>query len=310
MPDKLSSADVIAINSAEEIVGVINELSSQIPELAFFAASPVAKTSYKTLVRTALPTAGFRAINAGRTRDVGTLEARTVECKFLDASWDADLAALTGVDWGDPVAEQQSAHLLAALKALQLQIWNGTGADANGFPGANSLFPYSDSAGVIDAGGTTAATGSSIYLVKTSEQDACLAWGNGGEIAVGDVVEQQLYDGTGKPYMGRAQSISGWAGLQITNSKSIVRIANVTADSGKGATDDLIYQGIELFAQQYGVDPDGIFMSHRSRRQLRESRTATNATGAAAPIPTDVGGIPVFATNGILNTEALLAATP
>ncbi len=308
MAAKLSSADVVAINSAEEIVGIIVELSKKIPELGFFAASPVMKTSYKTLVRTALPTAGFRAINAGRTRDVGTLVARTVDCKFLDASWDADNAALTGVDWGDPVLEQQSAHLLAALKALQSQIWNGTGADAAGFPGVNSLFPNSDSEGVINAGGTTADTASSVYLVKTGEQDVCMAWGNDGTIKAGDIIDQQLYDGDGKPYMGKAQAIEGWAGLQITNHKSLVRIANLTEDAGKGLTDDLLYQAIETFGERYGVEPDGIFMSHRSRRQLRDSRTATNATGAPAPVPMEVENIPIMATTGITNTEALLAA--
>ena len=308
MATKISSTDVVAINSSESIVGVIHELSKQLPELGFFAASPVTKTSYKTVVRTALPTAGFRAINTGRTRDVGTLVARTVDCKFLDASWSADQAAIRGVDWGDPVAEQQEAHLLAALKSVQSQIWNGTGADANGFPGLSSLFPTNDIAGFIDAQGTTDDTASSIYLIKTSPKDVCLAWGNDGEITVGEQVEQQLTDDNGKPYMGVAQAVHGWVGLQVTNHAAVVRIGNVTADSGKGATDDLIYAGIEEFGKRLGVDPDGIFMSHRSRKQLRQSRTATNATGTPAPIPTEVGGVPVFATLGLTDEEAIVTS--
>jgi hypothetical protein len=46
-------------------------------------------------------------------------------------------------------------------------------------------------------------------------------------------------------------------------------------------------------------------MTKRSQEQLRASRTATNATGAPAPIPTDAFGIPIGVTDGILNTEAL-----
>jgi hypothetical protein len=47
-------------------------------------------------------------------------------------------------------------------------------------------------------------------------------------------------------------------------------------------------------------------MSYRSLRQLRDSRTATNAVGAPAPTPTDVDGIPIYPTLGITDTEALL----
>src|SRR5699024_6960789 len=158
-------------------------------------------------------------------------------------------AALTGVDWGDPVAELQQAHLLAALKELQSQIWNGTDNDANGFTGANSLFTSASGDGVIDAGGSTASTGSSVYLVKSGTQDACLAWRNDGPITAGEVTEQQLYDNSSNPSMGKAQAVEGYAGLQITNHKSIVRIANITEDSGKGLTDDLLYDAISLFGE-------------------------------------------------------------
>ncbi|MEM8738080.1 MAG: major capsid protein [Planctomycetota bacterium] len=306
MPERMTSTDVVAINSSEQIVGVIHEISKQLPELDFFAASPVEKTSYKTLVRTELPTAGFRAINTGRDRDIGVVVARTVDCKYLDASWDADDQALTGVDWGDPVAELQQAHMLAQLKATQRQIWNGTSLDAAGFPGMDEMFLNADDDGVVDAGGAEANTGSSVYLIKTGVQDVCLAWGNDGRIDAGEIVEQQLYDGDGKPFMGKAQKVAGYVGLQITNLKSAVRICNLTEEAGATLDDDKVYAAIELFAERYGVEPDGMFMSHRSRRQLRDSRTATNPTGSAAPIPSEVGGIPLYATTGILNTEAIL----
>ena len=117
MATQRSSADVVAVNSAEEIIGIIQEAETTHPEIALFPASPVEKTTYKTIVRTALPTAGFRAINAGRTRGRGTLVARTVECKFLDGSWDMDQAALSGVDWGDPILDETTSSLLAILAA-------------------------------------------------------------------------------------------------------------------------------------------------------------------------------------------------
>jgi hypothetical protein len=48
-----------------------------------------------------------------------------------------------------------------------------------------------------------------------------------------------------------------------------------------------------------------MFMTRRSRGQLRNSRTATNATGAPAPMPTEVGGVPIEVTDSLSNVEAL-----
>jgi hypothetical protein len=310
MAERITSADVIAINSSEEIVGIISEIAKSIPELDFFAASPVPKISYDTLVCTALPTAGFRAINSGRTRTSGVYVNRTVACKYLDASWDADNAALSGINWGDPVRQLQSDHLLAAFKAWQRQVYDGTLANADGFPGMASLFPYADSEGVVDATGSSAGTGSSIYLVRTGIQDVCVPWGKEGRIEEGEIFQTQLYDGEGKPYLGKAQKIEGWAGLQITNAKSIVRIANITADSGHDATDALVTRAIVLFAQRYGIMPDGCFMSYRSWGQIQSHRTATTPTGQEAPLPENVQKVQIHPTLGITDTETLLEAEP
>jgi hypothetical protein len=306
MATQRSSADVVAINTTEEIVGIIQEAETTHPEVKLFPASPVEKTTYKTIVRTVLPTAGFRAINAGRTRSRGTIAARTVECKFLDGSWDMDQAALSGVDWGDPILDETSASLLAVLATFCKQIWYGTDNDSAGFSGVAQILDDSDDDMVVDAGGTTADTASSVFAVKFGLRHAALAWGNDGEITAGEIVEQQLYDGSSDPYMGIAQAIHGWAGLQITNYKAIGRICNLTADSGKGLTDDLIADLLEQFP--IGGKPDALFMSQRSQRQLQDSRTATNPTGNPAPFPNEAFGVPIEPTDSIINTEALLTA--
>jgi len=54
-----------------------------------------------------------------------------------------------------------------------------------------------------------------------------------------------------------------------------------------------------------GYKPDVFLASRRSIEQLRASRTATNATGAEAPTPTMFEGIPIEATDSLVNTEAL-----
>jgi hypothetical protein len=66
-------------------------------------------------------------------------------------------------------------------------------------------------------------------------------------------------------------------------------------------TDALIYSLLELFPA--GEPPTLLLMNRRSRAQLQASRTATNATGAPAPLPTMVENIPILASDGVLNAE-------
>lgn len=310
MPANRTSADVIAIQTSEEIVGIILEASQVIPELKILEAAPVQKTYYKTMTRTALPTAGFRSVGTGRVRDVGTLTQRIVQCRYLDGSWDEDEAYFTGGEWGDLELDLTRSSLLSSLKAWQQAIYNGSGGESEGdaFPGLSSLFPYIGIDGVVNAGGSTASTGSSIYLVKTGPADVSVCWGQNGEIAVGDVFPTLKVTNfeTGAKVNARAQTVAGWAGIQLSNHKSVVRIANVTEQDGHTATDALIQHGIQTFAERYGVTPDAILMSYRSLRQLQAYRLGVNVTQPNVPTPKDVDGIPVVATLGIGNTEAIL----
>ncbi len=99
--------------------------------------------------------------------------------------------------------------------------------------------------------------------------------------------------------------ITGWVGLQIGGAYSVGRICNLTAQAGKTLTDALIAQLIATFPA--GKGPTHLAMNRRSLFQLQAARTATNATGAPAPIPTDSFGIPIIPTDAILSTETILA---
>jgi hypothetical protein len=123
------------------------------------------------------------------------------------------------------------------------------------------------------------------------------------EIELGETVVVDMLDGTGKHFPAYYTPGSAWCGLQIGGAYDIVRIANLTADTGKGLTDDLIYTALSRFPG--GRSPTHIVMNRRSLSQLRKSRTATNATGTPAPIPREVEGIPILVTEAISSTEAL-----
>ncbi len=304
--DRLTSTDILAVNSSEELVGLILETAEEFPEIAHFVATHIAKTTYKTLVETALPSVAFRADNTGRETQSSTLVSREVACKFLDASWDLDEKVAKECEWGVDAAcaLQAKAHLRAALMHICSQTWYGTAADSGGFAGIASLHDGLSDDRTVNAGGTTASTGSSVFAVRFGIEHVCYAWGSGGQISEGERKYLQLRDASGDPFWGYAQPITGHVGLQITDQTATGRIANLTADSGKGLTDSLLSQ---LF-QEFGVGkkPHAFFASRRSVGQLHRSRTATTTTGKEADWPTSWQNVPIIETDAIVDAEALL----
>ena len=122
------------------------------------------------------------------------------------------------------------------------------------------------------------------------------------EIQIGESMIQRVAGATGY-YPAYYTPASVWLGLQMGGAYSVGRIANLTEDSGKGLTDDLIADLLSQFPA--GRQPSVLCMSRRSLKQLQISRTATNATGAPAPFPTEAFGVPIIVTDALINTEAL-----
>ena len=304
----LNSADILKINASEELAGLIDECIKSNPELGYFAASPITRNSYKTLVATALPSVGFRAPGTWRTFADGTLDYRTVDCKYLDASWVVEKALAEQADWGADMvcAYQAQSHLNAAFYLIAQETWYGTLADANGFNGIGAFIggegDYYVNANPSDSALTDT---SSVFLVRTGMDGVQYAWGSNGQLTEGEIRDVLLAD-KGDALTGAwatAQEIGGWVGLQISDKNAVCQIGNLSATSGKnGLTDNLIYDALSRFP--VGKGPSAIFMSRRSLKQLRQSRTATNATGAPAPIPTEVEGIPIYVTDAISNAES------
>jgi len=316
--DRMTAADVLAVNNSEEIIGCIVQTALLYPELAVFPASPVAKTKYSTLVRTALPSVGFRSINTGRDNSRATLTERTVEAMFLDASWDIDEAAARKAEWGVEAAcgIQRQAHIDAAFGAIAAQIWQGTDASASGFAGLNSLLNGLNDTMMVNAGGSGAAC-TSIWGIQFNPRvvraegaerqvaEVMLCFGLDARLAVGDTVYDTLPTSDGTTMWGWKQAISGYVGLQACNYDAFGRIANL--DSTHAASDDLIASLLSKF--RVGRKPDYLFMNRTSMKALQDSRTATNSTGAPAPFPTEAFGVPIIVTDSIPDTEAAITAT-
>lgn len=309
MPDSyMTSANVVVFNKVDMDL-MLSDVLDQAPLLAVLAARAVRSNTFVYTKKTANPSVGFRDINDGVENTKGTYSQVTNTLKFIDASFALDEAAALvderGVD--HIMAIEAMSHLSQALAEIEEQIFYGTGNLAAGFSGlANqtNLDGLSD-AQVVSAGGTTAATGSSCWLVRTGEEDLQMLWGNQGELTIGERTRVERAGSTTGRFWALAHSIHGWAGLKIGSINSAVRIANLTADSGKGLTDALISQALERFPANRG--PQYIAMNRRSLGQLQRSRTATNPTGAPAPFPQEAFGVPIVVTDRINSTETLLA---
>ena len=305
-------ADLIKINdrNASEVDG-ISDILDDAPLMGRLAAAVASNgTQHKYLKQSGAPTVGFRAVNAGRANSVSADTLVTVDLKLMDASFAVDMALADSYKAGTEayIAREARRHLRAAMFAVEQQIINGTGIDADGFTGlaeALTLDGLADTM-VVGASGTTAGTGSSVYLLRTSDlgTDFQAVAGNDGELEIGDSVVQCLTDADGKHYTGYWTPIQGYFGVQIGSAYSVGRICNLTEDSGKGLTDVLIYEALSRFPASR--QPNLIVMNRRSQKQLRASRTATNATGAPAPLPKDVEGIEIIVTDAITSTETLL----
>ena len=295
--------DIAKANGSDGVVGLIDEATKAHPELTLAAARTIKGLNYKTLVRTANPTVGFRNANEGTAATKGAYENRLFETYILNPRWECDKAVADRYEDGPEayIALEASAILEAAMQTLATQFYYGTGADAKGFPGL--LAAYDATNMVVDAGGTTAATGSSVWALRFGPKNVTWVYGNNGSLELSDVAEQRILDASDNPFTAYVQELLAYPGLQVASLYCIGRIKKLTADSGKGLTDDLIAELLSKFP--VGVRPDVMLMTRRSLRQLQDSRTATNATGAPAPFPTEAFGVPIAPTDAITNTEAL-----
>lgn len=202
------------------------------------------------------------------------------------------------------------AFMLTAGKQFYYGNSSGLG-DANGFPGTLGIV---DASMILDAGGTTDNTATSVWAICAAPKFFETIYANNSVMNTGDWRKQSItrtVSGTAGEVTAWKNSLEGWIGSAFYSKYACARIKKLTADAGKGLTDSLLAQLLELFP--IGVRPTHFFMTRRSRRQLQVSRTVTlMGQGKSrpdqeivAPIPTSYDDIPIIATDSILNTETL-----
>ena len=309
--DLFALADLLVINDMSIADLEVTDILDDAPLLNLLAADIASNgTLHKYTKETGAPVVGFRAANDGRDLDSSIDTLVTVTLQILDASFLVDAALASAYQRGGAaglVSREAKRHLRAAMFHAEKQIINGVINDSAGFVGlraATTIDALADTM-VVNAGGDTADTCSSVYLLRSTPEgnDVTVIAGQGGQIEIGETVSQLATGANSKPYPALWTPMHAYLGLQIGSAQSVGRICNLDFDHT--LTDDMIYQAIAKFPA--GRLPTHIAMNRNSLEKLRDSRTATNATGAPAPRPTDVEGIPIVVTDAILNTEAVVA---
>ena len=299
----LTIANLATINNRNLADVSITDLLQGSPLVARLPATiSTLGDSHKYVKETANASAAFRGANAGKDYVAQTDEAVTVNLKYLDASVKFDRAVADAYIYGPEalIASRAANALRDAFFTIETQILSGTAADAagfDGFPQSTFMDAVADDM-VTDAGGTTALT--SVYGVRMDRDGVALLVGNGGEIYIGDTREEQTLDSSSKAFNSYVTPIDAWAGMVAYGKHSVGRIANIDG-SANPCTDDLLSGILEEFPGQ--AWPNAWVMNPRSARQLQQSRTATNATGAPADWPASAFGIPVIISNGLGNAE-------
>ena len=314
----LTMLDVAKLSGNDPVIGLIEENLRFSPEVTVFPFRTIRGTSYRTGLRTGLPTVGFRAANEGQTPSKSTFRQALVEAYAFGGQIEIDKAVADASEDGPAALQaiEASGVMQAGMRAIGSQIWYGVTQDSKGFPGLKAGTPVGVStlagdALTVNATGTTAGTASSVYAVKFGPQDLQLIGGNNMAWNLDPFTVQQIVASNAGKLTAYVAGLTSWIGLQGVNENCVRRIYNLTADSGKGLTDALLAQLLATFP--VGYMPDAIFMSRRSRSQLQTSRTVTLfGQGSTrpdqpliAPLPTSYDGVPLYVTDSILNTDVI-----
>ena len=300
----LTLLDITKMNGSDQAVGIIEEVRTYAPESEVFGGRPIRGTTYKGLVRTALPAGPtFRAANTGTPVVKSTWDQRINQTFFLDAQMRVDEMVLDACEFGAEWALANEALGVAKEKliALGYQFYYGNPSKTDfGFPGLCQL--YDPATMEIDAGETSGSLCSSAWLVVNKPDCAEFIYGNNQGLQLKQWVAQYIPTANAQ-YRAFLNNLSGYVGLSFNYTKSACRIKNISL--AHPLTDALVADALALFP--VGVVPTHLFVNRTGRRLLQKSRVSTTQTTNVAlqyaPMPTESNGIPLYVTDSLTQTE-------
>jgi len=290
----------------------ITDLLDDAPLLARMPAVKASNgTQHKYLKQTVASAGAFRDALDGITKTPSQDALVTDTLTIFDGSFSTDVSLADAYKGGrDAWLQLELRRTMRNMMAqVEKQVFYGTGSDAKGFAGLldNAQLDALADTMVETASGSNASTQTSVYALRMGEQDVCMVAGNDGRFVVEDEPTIIEKSGTGSgTYPALYVPVTGYLGFQIGGAYSAGRLANVECNSMTSTTaltDDHIAQLLSVFPA--ARMPNVVVMNRDALRLLRQSRSAYSPTGAPAPFPTEVFGIPIVVTDQLLSTESV-----
>jgi len=316
----LTMLEIARREASDDLVGIIEEVTTAAPEMRVLPGDVRIGTSYKIASRVTQPSNSFASAGGGWTPSASSYGSKLVQFYNFGGVLHVPKSIAMADDRGvaDVLQSEVFGSLQNGMINLGSQLYGGTTVDSSGFPGLKEIITaFGVSELTIDAGGTTASTGSSVYMLNASQQGIRMCFGLGSAITMGEWKEQQIADpnDAAKYIPAYVNSMNAWIGMQAGHPYCAGRIKDLTEDSGKGLTWALMNQLWSEFPQI--MKPTHVFMNRRSERQLRNNTTVTiNAGpqgGPALSLPTYGAslngtmweGAQIVVTDSITSTETL-----
>lgn len=310
----LTLLDIAQRSGSDQVIGLIEEVTTLAPEFRVIPAVTKKGTSYKATQRTALPQGAFRDANGANILGKSTFKQIVASMYFWDTPLQVDEAVVKGDDGsvGDLLAQEAMGALEAATISLGSQVYYGTTADAKGFTGL-----LANCVGKWPTGGTTSST--SAYLVWLNERGVAFVVGNDGEIAMPAWAKQAITGTSGSNVtqkMAWVSNLSSYIGLQVLSDSAIWRVSGITAAAP--LTDA---RGAGLLSKVPLSRRSGLmwFMNRTAAYTLQKSRASSGfvaATSGGSPttelpgpavafrdLPTQLAGVPITITDSLVDTE-------
>lgn len=309
-----SSLELIKHNADDGVLGLIEGNKNIYPEIQVVPGIRVAGDSYKTLTRETWPEGGFKA-KAEDGIAVGKASYSNKEIRKYPyespMQITKSLASSHRLGTMEYLARIARGHFNGFTKVMGTVFFYGNNSShgvTNATPGL--LQSYDSTNHIYDATGTSAGAATSVWIVRLGEDETSFVFDLDNDIIqLGDWREQQLEITSGKWADGFVNSIVANAGVQVASIEDALRICNLTTQSGKGLTDAVLANAMELM--KGSLEGVRIFMNRRAHTQLWNSRSAVGqvaaGAGAFAPRPTDFDGIPITVTDSLVNTEAIVS---
>jgi hypothetical protein len=248
-----------------------------------------------------LPSVAFRNINESYTPSVGVVNRLVEVLKPFGGESDTDRALIRAYGMGERTTRDRAHSKAMAVKFVQTMLYgNSPGSragtafdDIKGFDGIEARVT---TAQTVDALGTGASTGSSVFAIRFGD-----GYTTGLQTTEGVDVEDLGILQSKPAYRTRIEHI---AGMAIYHGKSVAWIKDL-APATQVLTPTLMDQLADLIVGR----PSAYLMTKRSRRQLKNAAKTSHGLSVGMDqlgnIVDQWDGVPIYVSDAMIDTEVM-----